>query len=82
METIKIKFKKTIFDLVKTIGNDMELGKQVRLATNEYQKLKKEKEEKTKKTKLPKVKKENIDNYSKNSSKKEKKNKLKPMPEL
>jgi hypothetical protein len=57
----KIKFKKTIFNLVKTTGNDMELGKEVRKLTIEYlssksEKSTKEENKKDKKTKLPKVK--------------------------
>lgn len=61
MET-KIKFKKTIFNLVETIGNDMELGKEVRKLTSDYKQHKKDKKHKTK---LPKVDKSKIDNYSK-----------------
>lgn len=67
MKDDKIKFKKQIFNLVKTIGNDMELGKEVRKLTVDYvsSKLKKSiKKEKTKeKIKLPKVDKD--DNFSK-----------------
>ena len=74
----KIKFKKIIFNLVETIGNDMELGQKVRNATKEYLSYKKSKEEgkslKNEKTKLPKVDKNKIDNYSKNK-------KLKPNTE-
>ena len=78
----KIKFKKIIFNLVETIGNDMELGQKVRKFTNEYIALKNSKKEvkssekhkKDKKSKLPKVDKNKIDNHSK-------KTKLKPMPE-
>jgi hypothetical protein len=66
----KIKFKKTIFNLVKTTGNDMELGKEVRKLTIEYlsrksEKFIKEENKKDKKTKLPKV-----DNHSKKIGKK------------
>jgi hypothetical protein len=69
MKDDKIKFKKQIFNLVKTIGNDMELGKEVRKLTVDYisSKLEKSiKKEKTKgKTKLPKVDKDKVDNFSK-----------------
>lgn len=69
MKDDKIKFKKQIFNLVKTIGNDMELGKEVRKLTVDYvsSKLKKSiKKEKTKeKIKLPKVDKDKVDNFSK-----------------
>lgn len=79
----KIKFKKIIFDLVESTGNDMELGQKVRKFTNEYIALKNSKKEvkssekhkKDKKSKLPKVDKNKIDNHSK-------KIKLKPMPDL
>ena len=71
----KIKFKKTIFNLVKTTGNDMELGKEVRKLTIEYLSLKseksiKEENKKDKKTKLPKVDKKKVDNHSKKIGKK------------
>lgn len=71
----KIKFKKTIFNLVKTTGNDMELGKEVRKLTIEYlsrksEKSIKEENKKDKKTKLPKVDKKKVDNHSKKIGKK------------
>ena len=78
----KIKFKKIIFDLIESTGNDMELGQKVRKFTNEYIALKNSKKEvkssekhkKDKKSKLPKIDKNKIDNHSK-------KIKFKPMPE-
>jgi len=61
----KIKFKKTIFNLVKTTGNDMELGKEVRKLTIEYLSSKSENSTKKENKKDKKTKPSKVDNLSK-----------------
>jgi hypothetical protein len=66
----KIKFKKTIFNLVKTTGNDMELGKEVRKLTIEYLSSKSENSTKKENKKDKKTKPSKVDNLSKKIDKK------------